>query len=216
MTEKSDFRQYALATQRNRQPILDVLLDVLPDQGNILEIASGTGEHAVFFAEHLNPRYWIPSDRNPESLDSIESWRQQSRVSNVHSPLVLDVRESIWAVEKLGIKIAAIVNINMIHIAPWETCLGLLRGAGRLLAVGGIIYLYGPYKQQGKHTAPSNLAFDQYLRNQNPQWGVRNLEDVIASAEEQGLELIKTVSMPANNLSVVFRQRKQDLPTDLP
>jgi hypothetical protein len=205
MIPEPDDRQYAPAIQRNRQPILDVLRDVLPEEGNILEIASGTGEHAVFFAQCLTPRCWIPSDVNPQSLHSIEAWRRQSGVTNLYSPLNIDVTEPVWATEKLGIKISALVNINMIHIAPWEACLGLFKGAARLLPMGGIIYLYGPYKQAGKPTAPSNLAFDQYLREQNPQWGVRNLEDVISVAQKEGFGLIKTLSMPANNLSVVFQ-----------
>lgn len=206
MTNEPDYRQYAGATQRNRQPILEVLLQVLPPEGKILEIASGTGEHAVFFAPHLTPRYWIPSDCNPESIKSIQAWQKVSQLDNLHSPLIIDVRESPWEVEKLGIEIDALININMIHIAPWEACLGLMEGASRLLPVGGILYLYGPYKQGGKHTAPSNLAFDAFLQNQNPQWGVRNLEDVVAVAQSRGLQLMKTLSMPANNLSVVFEK----------
>lgn len=201
-----DARQYAPATQRNREPILEVLLKVLPARGNILEIASGTGEHAVFFASHLHPRQWIPSDPNPLLQDSINAWRDRTPLDNLHPPLAIDVRDSVWSIEEKKIEIAAIVNINMIHIAPWSACLGLMAGANRLLAKDGILYLYGPFKQDGQPTAPSNLTFDESLRAQNPQWGVRNLEDVIAVANTQGLSLLEIIQMPANNLSVVFQR----------
>lgn len=202
----NDARQYAPATERNRQFILDVLLRVLPPQGNILEIASGTGEHAIFFAPRLSPRQWFPSDPNPILRESINAWRNHSPADNLQSPLNIDAQESMWGGEKQEIAIAAIVNINMIHISPWSACLGLMAGAGRLLPLGGILYLYGPYKQGGKHTAASNLAFDESLRTQNPEWGVRNLEDVIAVAAAQGLTFQETVVMPANNLSVIFQK----------
>ncbi len=197
-------QQYAPATQRNRQPILEVLRRVLPANGNILEIASGTGEHAAFFAPLLSPRQWIPSDPDAFLRESIEAWRQACPSDNLQPPLDIDAREPFWQVEAKGIAIAAIININMIHITPWSACLGLMAGAGRLLKVGGILYLYGPYQQGGTHTAPSNRGFDETLRHQNAQWGVRHLEDVITAAEQQGLTLLETVPMPANNLSVVF------------
>ena len=201
-----DLKQYAPATQRNREPILEVLLRVLPSSGNILEIASGTGEHAAFFAPALYPRQWIPSDPNPMLRDSIEAWREDCSTDNLHTPLDINAQDSVWEIETKGMQISAIVNINMIHISPWSSCLGLMKGAKRLLSSGGILYLYGPYKQGGKHTAPSNLSFDQSLQAQNPDWGVRNLEDVIEAATEQGLILKETVPMPANNLSVIFKK----------
>lgn len=207
MNSPTDTRQYAPATQRNREPILEVLLKVLPSSGNILEIASGTGEHAVFFASNLYPRQWIPSDPNPLLRESINAWRDRTPLDNLHPPLAIDARDSVWSIEERKIEIGAIVNINMIHIAPWSACLGLMAGANRLLAAGGILYLYGPYKQGGKHTASSNIAFDESLRAQNPQWGVRNLEDVIKVANTQGLRLLEIIQMPANNLSVVFQQK---------
>jgi hypothetical protein len=207
MTDK-DLRQYAPATQRNREPILNVLLRVLPPSGNILEIASGTGEHAIFFAPRLIPRQWFPSDPNPLLQDSINAWRALFPSDNLHPPLDIDAREPDWAIAKKKLPLSAIVNINMIHISPWESCLGLMGGASRLLSVGGILYLYGPFKQGGKHTAPSNEAFDLSLQSQNREWGVRNLEDVVAVANAQGLELVETVSMPANNLSVVFQLKR--------
>lgn len=202
-----DPRQYAPATERNREPILQVLLRLLPPTGNILEIASGTGEHAVYFAPHFAPRQWIPSDADSLLRASINAWQQYYQVENISPALSIDVCEPVWEIEKQNISITAIVCINMIHIAPFAACLGLIAGAGRLLPEGGILYLYGPYKQEGKHTAPSNQDFDQFLKQQNPDWGVRDLEEVVATAQKQGLTLIETVQMPANNLSVVFERR---------
>ena len=205
MNSSSDARQYAPATQRNREPILEVLLRSLPLRGNILEIASGTGEHAIFFAPRFPFCQWIPSDPNPLALASINAWREQNLADNLHAPLTIDVRDNFWENEVRKLAIAAIVNINMIHISSWSACLGLMAGAGRLLPSGGILYLYGPFKRFGEHTAPSNLAFDESLRAQNPEWGVRNLEDVVEAARVQGLSLREIVPMPANNLSVIFQ-----------
>ncbi|MBD2346222.1 class I SAM-dependent methyltransferase [Anabaena subtropica] len=210
MNTPQDARKYAPATQRNREPILEVLLQVLPASGTILEVASGTGEHAIFFAPRLNPRKWLPSDQNSELRASIAAWTAQFPTDNLYPPLELDASQPIWSVEKDArfdeSAIVAIVNINMIHISPWSACLGLMAGAGRILPPGGILYLYGPYKQEGEHTAPSNAAFDESLRSQNPEWGVRNLEDVVAAAKQQNLNLQRTYQMPANNLSVVFQR----------
>ncbi|MGJ5676436.1 MAG: DUF938 domain-containing protein [Nostochopsis sp.] len=209
MNTPQDARQYAPATQRNREPILEVLMQVLPAIGGVLEIASGTGEHAVYFAPRLFPRQWIPSDPNPLCRGSIEAWRTHLPCKNLHSPLEIDVREPVWMVEKEAFfatsPITAIVNINMIHISPWAACLGLMTGAGHILSSGGILYLYGPFKRDGKHTAPSNAAFDESLRAQNPEWGVRNLEDVVTAASTHNLTLLNIYQMPANNLSVVFK-----------
>jgi Protein of unknown function (DUF938) len=209
MNTPPDQKQFAPATQRNREAILDVLLQVLPANGTILEIASGTGEHAVFFASSLKPLQWLPSDPNPILRDSITAWAEELKSDNLYPPLELDASQQIWPVEKdqlLDLPIVAIVNINMIHISPWSACLGLMAGAGRILPPGGILYLYGPYKQNGKHTAPSNADFDESLQLQNPEWGVRNLQDVVAAANAQNLTLHKTYQMPANNLSLVFRR----------
>lgn len=211
-----DLRQSAPATQRNREPILEVLQQVLP-QGTVLEISSGTGEHAVFFASYLHFCKWLPSDPSPAARDSIAAWRQDCTADNLYPPIALDARDPVWSVEQdelpeslqnSGFKrgeIGAIANINMIHIAPWSACLGLMAGAGRILPPSGILYLYGPYKQKGKHTASSNEAFDQSLRAQNSEWGVRDLEEVIAVAQSHRLSLLRVVPMPANNLSVIFR-----------
>jgi cyclopropane fatty-acyl-phospholipid synthase-like methyltransferase len=200
-------RQYAPATERNRDPILEVLLEVLPPTGTVLEISSGTGEHAAYFATRLQPRRWLPSDLSAEARDSIEAWRSTVNADNLHPPIALDASQDHWAVEDMELEqpIGAIVNINMIHIAPWSACLGLMAGAKRILPKGGILYLYGPFKQKGLHTAPSNMAFDQTLQMRDREWGVRDLEAVIAAAEAEGLAFVKTYSMPANNLSVVFK-----------
>lgn len=212
-----DARQYAPATERNRKPILEILQQVLPSTGTILEVSSGTGEHAVFFAPRLHPRFWLPSDPNPVARASIAAWRQRYPADNLYPPIHLDAIAPQWSIEFDDFpdplratafqreQIVAIVNINMIHIAPWTACLGLMAGAQRILPPQGILYLYGPFKQHGQHTAPSNAAFDESLRSQNPEWGVRNLEDVIAVAQAHQLDWIRTNAMPANNLSVVFQ-----------
>ena len=202
MNQSQDTRKYAPATQRNREPILEVLLRILPARGNILEIASGTGQHGAFFAPHLSPRQWIPSDVDPQCLRSIQAWRNCLGADNLYPPLEIDAEWEVWPIEA-EMSIGAIVNINMIHIAPWSACLGLLRGASSILPPGGILYLYGPY-QQGENTAPSNLAFDKSLRNQNPEWGVRDLDEVVTAARTRGFNLLETVSMPANNFSLIF------------
>jgi cyclopropane fatty-acyl-phospholipid synthase-like methyltransferase len=199
-----DARQYAPATQRNRQPILEVLTSVLLPGSNILEIASGTGEHAVFFASQLKSCHWIPSDNNPLARASILAWKNACAVDNLDLPLPIDVTQENWQ-QQLGDKeIDAIININMIHIAPWTACLGLMAGAGQILPLGGILYLYGPYKRDGEHTAPSNESFNCSLRERNPLWGVRDLEAVIETAAAAKLRLQEVIEMPANNLSVIF------------
>ena len=203
MNINNDPRQFAPATQRNRQPILEVLSQVLPVNCNVLEIASGTGEHAAFFASHLPGCQWIPSDPNPLARASIDAWRDYFSLTNLYPTLDINAEDSSWKIEP-NLPINALVNINMIHISPWSTCLGLMAGANQILAKDNILYLYGPFKIDGRHTAPSNLAFDRSLQSQNSAWGVRNLEDVIDVAKTQGFTLLKTVQMPANNLSVVF------------
>ena len=208
MNTPADQRKFAPATQRNREPILELLLQILPQHGTILEIASGTGEHATFFSYHLAPRQWLPSDPNPELRASISAWTEFFPCEAMQPPIEIDASSPIWPVEKEPLPeppISAIVNINMIHISPWSTCLGLMAGAGRILPPGGILYLYGPYKQNGEHTAPSNAAFDESLQAQNPDWGVRNLEDVVKAAEAQNLTFHQTHPMPANNFSLVFK-----------
>lgn len=204
----SSAKQYAPATQRNREAILEVLLQVLPPSGTILEVASGTGEHAVFMAPRLPKHKWLPSDPNPKARASIAAWLNEVESNNLYEPVDIDASSPTWSIETSIANfspITAIININMIHISPWTTCLGLMAGANRILPPGGILYMYGPYKQNGKHTAPSNEAFDESLKMQNPEWGVRDLEEVIIAATKQNLSFLKTFQMPANNLSVVFQ-----------
>jgi hypothetical protein len=200
-------KQYAPATERNRQPILEVLQQVIPQKGNILEIASGTGEHACFFAPYFPNQQWIPSDPDRLLRLSIEAWRQDSTSNNLQIPLDIDVTLPNWETKLDNSAIAeigTIIAINLIHISPWSACQGLMKGVGKILQSGGILYLYGPYKQEGKHTAPSNEAFDQSLQFRNSDWGVRNLEDVVELAEKYQLILHKIIPMPANNLSLIF------------
>jgi Protein of unknown function (DUF938) len=197
----SDLRRYAPATERNREPILEILCQVLPPTGTVLEISSGTGEHATFFAPKLAPLFWLPSDPNPDARASILAWQQHQPCDRVYPPIDLDVSQPNWSID---MPIAAIVNINMIHIAPRSAYLGLIAGASRLLPRGGIFYLYGPFKRGGVHTAPSNAAFDESLRSSNPEWGIRDLEETIDLAQDAHLRLQEVYQMPANNLSVVF------------
>ena len=196
-------KQYALATGRNREPIFQVLSEVLPQSSKVLEIASGTGEHAVYFASKLPSCHWIPSDVNPESRSSITAWKNDSAIDNLSLPLSIDVTQDNWQ-SGVAKEIDTIVNINMIHIAPWQACLGLMKGAGQILPSSGILYLYGPYKRDGEHTAVSNANFDRSLRERNPQWGVRDLEQVIEAAGNADLKLQQVIEMPANNLSIIF------------
>ncbi len=204
-------KRFAPATQRNRQPILQILQNCLPSQGNILEIASGTGEHAVFFAERFPNLHWYPSDPNPELRASIQAWSQEYSQkysgSNLDSVLDINVESDRWSSETQDLTIAAILNINMIHISPWTACQGLMEGASKILDPGGVLYLYGPYKRGGEHTSASNQAFDKSLRDRNPQWGIRDLEATIAEAESNGFVLQEAIEMPANNLSVVLTRR---------
>ena len=201
-----DARKYAPATQRNREPILEILSRNLAPHSNILEIASGTGEHGVYFASRYKSWHWIPSDVNPQARESIADWKKIEGVDNLALPLTIDVTEDNWIEEirKLNIDLDAVVNINMIHISPWSACLGLIEGANKILSPGGILYFYGPFKRNGKHTADSNTQFDRSLRDRNPNWGIRDLEAVIQTAATANLRLQKVVEMPANNLSVIF------------
>ncbi len=199
----SDPRLQAPSAQRNRDPILDVLKRVLPKSGTVLEIASGSGEHVIHFAKNLPDLTFQPSDIYIESLKSIGAWVASSGVPNILPPLHLDVTEVSWPIKAAD----AVVCINMIHISPWESAKGLIAGAGKLLPVGGVLYLYGPYRREQQHTAPSNAAFDADLKARNPAWGVRDLGDVSACASAAGFAKPDVVEMPANNLSVVFRRR---------
>jgi hypothetical protein len=198
----SSARRHAPATQRNREPILAVLARVLAAPGVVLEIASGSGEHAAFFGKRLPHLTWQPSDIEAELLESIDGWVAEAEATNVRPAVLLDVTSEAWPVEPLQ----GIFCANMIHIAPVEACEGLLRGAARHLVPGGAFVLYGPFREGGVHTAESNARFDEDLKARNPSWGVRNLDDVVARASELGLVHVETVRMPANNLTVVFRK----------
>jgi cyclopropane fatty-acyl-phospholipid synthase-like methyltransferase len=202
MSTTSDPRRFAPATARNREPILAVLRRILPQHGTVLEISSGTGEHAAYFARALPDLTWQPSDLDPAALASIAAHGADAGLPNLLPPQRVDATGPRWPLEQAD----AIVCINMIHIAPWAACTGLMAGAERLLPVGGVLYLYGPYKIEGRHTADSNRAFDADLRARDPAWGVRDLDAVSALAADHGLALIETVPMPANNFSLVFRR----------
>ena len=189
----TDLRQYAPATLRNRQPILEVLQQILPDAGTVLEIASGTGEHAAFFASNLEHLRWLPTEQDASRRESIQAWGESVGSENlVLPPLSLDVSDRPWPIEAAGcahLPITAIVNINMIHISAWEMCEHLIAGAERVLSAGGVLYLYGPFKREGKQTSESNEAFDRMLRDRDADWGIRDLEAVVELAEKQhGLE----------------------------
>ena len=201
--------QHAPAAARNQAPILKVLRRVLPRAGLVLEIASGTGQHAAAFAAACPELTWQPSDSDPMARASIAAWAEDSGQTNLRPPLDLDVCYPDWP-SRIADPVAAILCINMIHIAPWAACEGLLQGAGQILPDGGLLYLYGPFRREGQHTAPSNAAFDRALRAQNPAWGVRDLEAVAARAEAHGLAMRETVAMPANNLSVIFEASARD------
>jgi hypothetical protein len=198
----SDGRWLSPSAERNKGPILEVLRRVLPERGMVLEIASGTGQHVVHFGRALPELVWQPSDPDPDLRGSVCALTGRERLANVRAPLDLDVREASWPIEAAQ----AIVCINMLHVAPWEATGALMAGAGRTLAKRGVLFLYGPYRRDGRHTAPSNEAFDASLRGQNPEWGVRDLESVAAAGAACGLELGEVVAMPANNLSLVFRK----------
>ncbi len=193
----------APAVERNRTPILDVLRETLPRSGLVLEIASGTGEHAVWFSRALPALNWQPTDLDPEALASIAAWREQHGPANLLAPLALDAASpAAWPVRQA----AAVVAINMIHIAPWRAAEGLVSGAAGILPPGGALYLYGPFRDGAAALTPGNDAFDRDLRARDPAWGLRDIADVAALAGRHGLRLSERVSMPANNLSLVLRR----------
>jgi len=195
----------APAAERNKDPILEVLREVLPAAAaEVLEVAAGTGQHAVHFAQACPQATWWPADLAPAHLDSIEAYRLASGLANLMPPQQLDVTVTGWARHTAPPQADFILCCNMIHIAPWAACLGLLEGAGQKLRQGGRLMLYGPFRQAGVETAASNEAFDASLKSRNPDWGLRLLEDVAGVARAHGLELQQVIEMPANNLSVVF------------
>jgi len=202
-------KQHAPATQRNREPILELLRQVLPTRGTVLEIAAGTGQHASYFAAALPQLVWQPTDTSPEALASIEAWRAEAGLPNLRPALPLDVTGT-WPVGAVD----AVYSANMVHISPWDCTLALLAGAAERLPAGGPLVLYGPYRRarvptaplHQAPTAPSNEAFDASLRARDPRWGLRELEEVLRQAQARGLELDRIEALPANNLAVVLRR----------
>jgi SAM-dependent methyltransferase len=199
----SDARLRYPATERNREPVLAVLRQHLPERGLVLEVASGSGEHVVHFAAHLQDLVFQPSDPEAAARASIDAWTAASGLANLRPALALDATASEWPLAAAD----AVLCTNMIHIAPWAAAEGLVAGAARVLPRGGILYLYGPNRRAGAHTAPSNEAFDASLRARDPSWGVRDLEAVAALAAGAGFGAPVVIEMPANNLSLVFRKQ---------
>ncbi|WP_159350987.1 DUF938 domain-containing protein [Roseomonas harenae] len=199
---EQDARRHAPSAARNRDPILAVLRGWLPERGLVLEIASGSGEHAIHFASALQDLTFQPSDPDPAALASIDGWAAASGAANLRPAVALDAAAESWPLAQAD----AVLCINMIHIAPWEAALGLLQGSAAILPPGGPLILYGPYRREGRHTAPSNEAFDADLRGRNPAWGVRDLEEVARAAAERGFGVPDIREMPANNLMLRFRQ----------
>ncbi|HYI43501.1 MAG TPA: DUF938 domain-containing protein [Sphingomicrobium sp.] len=195
-------RRSAPAALRNREPIAKVLREWLPESGTVLEIASGTGEHAAYFAERFPALEWQPSDIHPDALASIAAWRAQSGLPNLHEPVEIDAGKPDWPIGDAD----AVLSINMVHISPWTSSLGLLDGSARLLGEAGELILYGPWVCQAVETAPSNLAFDADLRRRNPAWGLRSVEEFAAEAEKRGFRLEDQRAMPANNRMLLFRR----------
>ena len=199
----SDMRQFAPAAARNRAPLLEVLRRVLPGGARVLEIGSGSGEHAVFFAAGMPSIIWRPSDPDPKARASIAAWTAAEIVTNVLAPVDIDVRAAAWGVEGEA-PVDALVSLNMVHISPWAATIGLMAGAGRVVRDGGVLFLYGPFMRDGRHTAPSNESFDAWLKARDPAFGVRDIADVEHAAAAHGFALHEIVDMPANNLSLVF------------
>ena len=197
-----DRRQFSPSAARNRDPILAVLQRVLLTAGLVLELGSGTGEHAVHFARHLSALRWLPSDADPAALASITDWAAHAALPNVLPPLCFDLAATPWPVAAAD----AIVAINVLHYSPWPTTPALFAGAAEVLPAGGVVVCYGPYRRGGAHTAPSNAEFDEWLRSIDARFAVRDLEAVKAEARRCGFVLEEVVDMPANNLSLVFRR----------
>lgn len=196
-------KRRAPATARNRDAILNVLREALPVSGRVLEIAAGTGEHAVHFAQAFPDLVWMPSDPDGDARASIAAWREDAGLANLAAPVALDAAASVWPVDAAQ----AVVCINMVHISPWASTEGLMAGAARVLDSGRPLILYGPYRREGRELEPSNAAFDEDLKRRDPRWGLRTVESVRGCALDQGLAFDRLVEMPANNLMLVFRKR---------
>jgi hypothetical protein len=199
----TDGRLFAAAAGRNQAPILEVLERELPPSGLVLEVASGTGQHVAHFAKSLPRLSWQPSDPDPGLRRSISLWIEIEQLANVKMPITLDVRQQPWPIASAD----AIVCINMVHIAPWAATPALFNGARQVLSRGNLLFLYGPFRRGGSHTAPSNAHFDAELRARDPEWGLRDVEALAAVGNDSGFALADTIAMPANNLSLVFRKR---------
>ena len=193
------------SSDRNTAPILDVLHERLPARGRALEIASGSGQHAAAFAENFPAITWLPSDPDGDGRDSIEAWRAELKLENLLAPLALDVTRPGWAGTVNG-PLEAILAINLVHISPWAASEGLMNGAGELLAPGGFLYLYGPFRRNGRQTAESNERFEAWLKGLSPEFGVRDLADIEREGNRHGLVLTETIEMPANNFSLVLHK----------
>lgn len=196
-------RRSAPAALRNREPIAEVLAEWLPKSGTVLEVASGTGEHAIWFAERFPDLDWQPSDTHSGALASIAAWRDATDLPNLRDPIEIDASADDWPV----VSADAVLNINMAHISPWAASLGLIAGAARILPAGGPLILYGPWLKDDIETAASNLAFDADLKARDPAWGLRRVEDFATAAAGKGFDLVEVRTMPANNLMLLFRLR---------
>jgi hypothetical protein len=195
-------KRHAPATARNSEVIANVLAQELPDSGLVLEIASGSGEHAVFFARSFPKLIWQPSDLDQEALASVDAYAQEAGLSNLRPAIKLDAEGEDWPVQQAG----ALVCINMLHISPWEAGIGVFRAAARLLESGAPLIFYGPFLERDVATAASNLAFDESLKSRNGLWGLRDLAEVDALAQTQGFTRTARHAMPANNLTLVYRR----------
>ena len=195
-----DVKRYAPATERNRDVIAETLAHLLPTEGLVLEVASGTGEHAVHFARRFPALTWQPSDPDPIALASINAWRADSNAPNMRPAMLLDASAE-WPITQAD----AVVCINMTHISPWAATVGLLRNVARLLPPSAVLFIYGPFNQRDVPLAQSNAAFDASLRQQNAEWGLRYVNDIAEEAYRSGLHLDSVIDMPANNLSLIFR-----------
>ena len=194
-------KRHAPATARNSEPLAEVLAEELPDRGLVLEVASGSGEHAVFLARRFPALDWQPSDVDPEALASVDAWAAEAGCANLRPAIALDAAQANWPIAAAD----AVLCVNMVHISPWSAAVGLFTGAGRILTSGAPLVLYGPFIEPGRETAPSNLAFDQSLKQRNSEWGLRNTADLDALAGDHGLRRTARHAMPANNLVLVYR-----------
>ena len=194
-------KRHAPATARNSEPLAEVLAEELPDRGLVLEVASGSGEHAVFLARQFPALDWQPSDVDLEALASVDAWAAEAAVANLRPAIALDAAQANWPIAAAD----AVLCVNMVHISLWSAAVGLFTGAGRILTSGAPLVLYGPFIEPGRETAPSNLAFDQSLKQRNSEWGLRSTADLDALAADHGLRRTARYAMPANNLVLVYR-----------